>query len=81
MEQAFSKIVDLLFLAKQKGIEVVLNEERLQLRVEDNKTIDKNIVEQIKENKEAIIKFLSTNNWNARKTGNNHNRILLLTGR
>lgn len=50
--------IDLLYLAKKDGIDVILNEEQLQLKVPKNRIIDKNLIEDIKNNKKLIIDFL-----------------------
>jgi hypothetical protein len=76
MEQVFTKVIDLLYTAKQHGIEVILNNEKLQLKVAENKNIDKVILEQIKENKSEIIEFLSSNNWKSKRVDTNHNKVL-----
>ena len=75
MEQSFSKVIDLIYLAKQDGIEIVLNEERLQLKVPENKTIDKALLEQIRSNKSQIIDFLSNQNWQSKAVTKHHNKI------
>ena len=75
MQQVFTKVIDILYLAKQNGVEVVLNKERLQLKIAENKVVDKGIVELIKENKEAIIEFLASKNWKSTTINSNHNKI------
>ena len=45
MEHSFNKVIDLLFLAKQEGVEVVFNDERLQLKVGENEDINEMIIE------------------------------------
>src|SRR5688572_3008172 len=75
MEQSFTKAIDLIYLAKQDGIEIILNDERLQLKVPDNKVIDKKLLEEIRTNKSLIIEFLSNSNWQSRIVTKNHNRI------
>ncbi|HET9278298.1 MAG TPA: condensation domain-containing protein, partial [Flavitalea sp.] len=76
MEQSFTKVIDLIYLAKQDGIEIVLNDERLQLKIPDNKVIDKKLLEEIRSNKNQIIEFLSNENWKARTVSKNHNKII-----
>src|SRR5688572_4018771 len=58
MSQPFAKAIDLLYLAKQNGVDVSLNEDQLQLKLPKNKSIDKDIIEQLKSNKHQIIDFL-----------------------
>jgi hypothetical protein len=76
MEQEFTKAIDLIYLAKQDGIDIVLNEERLQLKIPDNKIIDKSLLEEIRNNKSLIIDFLSNENWKSRSVKKNHNKII-----
>ncbi|MEP7253817.1 MAG: condensation domain-containing protein, partial [Ginsengibacter sp.] len=58
-------VIDLLYLAKQNRIDIRLEEGRLQLKVPKN--ADKNLLEEIKENKEAILDFLNSNNTVSKK--------------
>ena len=58
MSQPFAQAIDLLYLAKQNGIDVALNEDQLQLKLPKNKTIDKDLIEQLKSSKQQIIDFL-----------------------
>ncbi|MEO6231488.1 MAG: amino acid adenylation domain-containing protein [Ferruginibacter sp.] len=66
IEAMMNKTIDLLYLAKQQGIEIVLNEEQLQLKLPKNKSIDKNLLQDIKDSKEAIIDFLRNNQRSVR---------------
>ena len=59
MEQTFNKIIDILYLAKKDGVEFILNGEKLQLKVASSKTIDKDLLEDIRNNKHLIIDFLN----------------------
>ena len=70
MEHEFNKVIDLLYEAKQVGVEVVLNEERLQLKVPENQTIGKELLEEIKKNKQEIIAFLSNDSWQSKTISN-----------
>jgi len=63
MEPSFLKAIDLIYLAKQQGVEIILNNEQLQLKVQEDLDIDKTLLEQIKANKKSIIEFLSNENW------------------
>ncbi len=67
----FNKAIDLLFLAKQSKIDIVLNEGQLQLKLPKNTSIDKNLLQNIKDNKEAIVDFLKDNSRNT----NSQNKI------
>ncbi|MHA4842637.1 amino acid adenylation domain-containing protein [Flavitalea antarctica] len=75
MEQSLTKIIDLIYLAKQNGIDFVVTGERLQLKVAENKKIDKTLIDQIKDNKQAIIDFLNNKDWATTSVENNHNKI------
>src|SRR3954468_13199822 len=66
-----TKAFDILYSAKQSGIDIVLNEDQLQLKLPKNKDIDKNLIEEIKNNKKSIIDFLSDH----KKINGNTNRI------
>ncbi|MEO6720286.1 MAG: hypothetical protein ABIN67_07955, partial [Ferruginibacter sp.] len=63
MEKEITKVIDLLYLAKLDGIEIILNDDKLQLKVPENKKIDKSLLDEIKNNKKSIIDFLSNGNW------------------
>ncbi|MEO6588660.1 MAG: condensation domain-containing protein, partial [Pyrinomonadaceae bacterium] len=75
MEQTFDKIVDFLYLAKQGGVEFVLNGEQLQLKVAENIIVDDILLEKIKKNKGLIIDFLSSNDWKSKKVDKNYKKI------
>jgi len=59
MEETFTKAIDILYLAKQNGVDILLNGDRLQLKIPEDKTIDNNLLEQIRANKQTIIDYLS----------------------
>ncbi|MFN2440683.1 MAG: condensation domain-containing protein, partial [Chitinophagaceae bacterium] len=71
----FKEVIDLIYLAKQNDVDIVLNGERLQLKVPENKSIDKNLLEEIRNNKQAIIDFLGNENWKSKKVNENYNKI------
>ncbi|MCU7552953.1 condensation domain-containing protein, partial [Chitinophagaceae bacterium LB-8] len=75
MEYVSTKAIDLLYLAKQNGIEIILEEEQLQLKIPHNVNIDEGLLQLIKENKKLIIEFLSNRNWKSIKVNKNYNRI------
>ncbi|MBK8551801.1 MAG: hypothetical protein IPL53_12345 [Ignavibacteria bacterium] len=54
-------VIDLLYLAKQNGIDILLVGEQLQLKLPKNKDIDKDLLRQLKDNKALIIEFLRDN--------------------
>jgi hypothetical protein len=55
----FRRAINLLHLAKQSEIEILLKEEQLQLRLPKNKVISQSLLKEIKDNKQLIIDFLS----------------------
>jgi hypothetical protein len=59
MESMPLKAIDILFSAKQAGIEIVLHNDQLQLKLPQNNNIDDDLMHQIKENKQLIIDYLS----------------------
>ncbi|MBC7913798.1 MAG: AMP-binding protein, partial [Pyrinomonadaceae bacterium] len=63
MEETFTKVIDILYSAKQDEIEIILNDGRLQLQIPENKSINPDLLNEIKVNKEQIINFLSNENW------------------
>ncbi|HET9279980.1 MAG TPA: condensation domain-containing protein, partial [Flavitalea sp.] len=67
MSQSFEKVIDLLYLAKQNGVDVALNEDQLQLKLPKNRSIDKGLVEQLKNNKQLVIDFLKEHAKSANK--------------
>ena len=58
MSQRFTKAIDTIYLAKQNGVDIALNEDQLQLKLPKNKAVDKNLIDQIKTNKQIIVEFL-----------------------
>ena len=66
-----SKAIDLIYLAKQIGIVMLLVEGQLHVRLPKNKEIDNKILQDIKDNKEIIIEFLKENN----RTNNQQSKI------
>ena len=74
MEQ-ITKVIDLIYLAKQNNVDVMLNGERLQLKVPEGINIDQNLLEEIKNNKQQIIDYLKNENWKSTTVEKNHNKI------
>lgn len=64
-------IIDLLYRAKESRIDIFLNEGQLQLKLPKEKDYDKNLLEEIKSNKEDILFFLKNNE----RTGKKNNKI------
>ena len=75
MEQTFNKIIDLIYIAKKDGVEFILNGEKLQLKVADSKTIDKDLLEDIRNNKHLIIDFLNNDEWKSKKVNGLKSKI------
>src|SRR5438045_821079 len=69
-----TKALEILYKAKQNGIDIVLNEDQLQLKLPKDKSIDQNIVTEIRSNKKIIIDFL-VNNERISKSQNGINKI------
>jgi amino acid adenylation domain-containing protein len=63
MEEIFTDAIDIIYLAKQNDIDIILNGDQLQLKIPKDKIVDKNLLEQIKARKKLIIDFLSNSNW------------------
>jgi hypothetical protein len=57
-----NRAMDLLYLAKQSQVEILLNEEQLQVKLPMNGHIPENLLKEIRENKKLIIDFLRTHN-------------------
>ena len=66
MEQTFNKTIDLIYTAKQAGVELFLNGEKLQLKHAENKTIAKDLLEEIRNNKNVIIDFLKNDSFKSK---------------
>ncbi|MHA4842639.1 non-ribosomal peptide synthetase [Flavitalea antarctica] len=58
METQTTRAIDLLYLAKQHGMDILLNGEQLQVKLPKNGNVDKNLLEDLKNNKQLIIDFL-----------------------
>lgn len=59
MGQPFTKVIDLLYLAKQNPVDIDLQEDQLQLKLPRSKPVDKGFIEQLTSNKQQIIDFLN----------------------
>jgi amino acid adenylation domain-containing protein/non-ribosomal peptide synthase protein (TIGR01720 family) len=70
MKELFTKAIDILYLAEQNDVKIILNGDRLQLQVPENVVVDPLLIDEIRENKEAIINFLKQDSWNAKTGGN-----------
>lgn len=58
------KAIDLLYIAKQNGIDILLVEEQLQLKLPKDKSIDRNLLQELKDNKALLVDFLKNNKRN-----------------
>jgi amino acid adenylation domain-containing protein len=74
MEETFTRVINILYLAKQDEVEIILNDGRLQLKVPESKTINPTLLEEIRSNKDSIINFLSNENLQLKKV-NLQNKI------
>src|ERR1700751_519325 len=70
MKELFTKTIDILYLAEQNDVKIILNGDRLQLQVPENVVVDPLLIDEIRENKEAIINFLKQDSWNVKTEGN-----------
>jgi Condensation domain len=75
MEHTFNKVIDLLYLAKQDGVELLLNEDRLQFKIAENRVVNESLLKEIRCNKQSIIDYLVSNNGKATIIDSNHNKI------
>ena len=75
MEELFTKAIDLLNLAKQNDVAIILNDGQLQLKIPKGKIIDKNLLEELRDNKKLIFDFLSTDDLRLTIINNNNHRI------
>ncbi len=75
MEDSIRKVIDLLYLAKQNEVEVILNEGRLQLKIAENKKVNDSLLAEIRNNKQLIIDFLSNDQWKSVSVTGNYNKI------
>ncbi len=66
-----NKVIELLYLAKQNGIEILLADDQLKVRFPKNKEIDRSLLNEIKESKSHIVEFLK----DKKKQNNLNNKI------
>jgi hypothetical protein len=78
MRNEFFKAIDILHLAKQSGIKIILNNDQLKLTFAQNKSIDKGLLENIKGNKQVIIDYLANKNFKFNKVDKNQQQISVL---
>ena len=75
MEEIFTKAIDILYLAKQHDVEIILNGDQLQIKIREDKTIDKNLLEEIRANKKSIIDYLSNDAWRSGIVNDDNHKI------
>src|SRR5471030_1090169 len=75
MEEMFTKAIEILYLAKQKDIEIILNGDQLQLKIPKGETIDKDLLKELAANKKSIIDYLGNNNLRSTTVGNGNYEI------
>ncbi len=71
----YSKVIDLLYSAKQSGVDIILNKDQLQLKLHEDKTFDEKLLLEIRNHKQLIIEFLSRKNLKSEKIDNSYNKI------
>lgn len=62
-----NKIIDLISNARQNGIGISVNDDKLKLKVPRDTVIDEQLLEDIRCNKELIINFLNDDRWKSEK--------------
>jgi len=75
MEETFTKAIDILYLAKQNDVDIVLNGDQLQLKIPNDKTIDEDLLKEIRANKKIIIDLLSNDAWKSTIINNSNYKI------
>ncbi|MEO7766358.1 MAG: hypothetical protein ABIS01_02990, partial [Ferruginibacter sp.] len=75
MEHKFIKAIDLIYLAKQNGLEIILTDQRLQLKIAENSNIDESLLAEVRSNKQLLIDFLSDDSWKSKTVAKNYNKI------
>jgi amino acid adenylation domain-containing protein len=68
METTFQKAIDILYAARQKGVEILLNKNKLQLKIDENQEIDEHLLQLIRQNKQLLIDLLSEDGWKSKNT-------------
>jgi hypothetical protein len=64
------KAIDIIYQAKQSGVEIILNEDQLQLLLPENDEIDESLIQSIRDHKPSIIDFLKNSSGASRKNDN-----------
>lgn len=76
MDPRLNEAIDLIYSAKKNGIEIILRDnEKLQLKVDENRHVDEILLNRIREKKEAIIELLGQENWKSKEVTNEYNEI------
>lgn len=66
-----NKIIDLISCARQSGIDITLNEDKLRLKIPRDTIVDEQLLEDIRHHKALIIDFLSDDRWKSEKDESN----------
>jgi amino acid adenylation domain-containing protein len=66
----------LLHTAKRNGINIAVKNGSLQLKLTKDKTIDPDLLQQIKDNKELLLEFLNSDSWKALKSERFENELV-----
>ncbi|MBC8756868.1 amino acid adenylation domain-containing protein [Kordia sp. YSTF-M3] len=64
MTSANDTVLELLTNAKKQGVDVFLNENDLKVKIDKNKTVDQDLINNLKTNKTRIVDFLKAENKN-----------------
>src|ERR1700729_2096158 len=75
MQETLTKAIDILYLAKQHDVEIILNDNQLQIKIREDKTIDKDLLEEIRANKQSIIDYLSNDALRSGIVNNDNHKI------
>jgi amino acid adenylation domain-containing protein len=74
-DDKFKRAIGILYAAKQDGIDILLNNGQLQIKVPDDRNIDNDLLQQIRDYKQLLIEFLSDNTWQAKSSTGNYKRV------
>jgi amino acid adenylation domain-containing protein len=75
METTFHKAIDILYAARQKGVEILLNNDKLQIKIDQNQEIDEDLLQLIRQNRQSLIDLLSEDGWKSKTTSEEQDLI------
>ncbi|RDV11083.1 amino acid adenylation domain-containing protein, partial [Pontibacter diazotrophicus] len=75
MSNNFTEVISILGKAKKEGIKIFLEADKLKVKVEKNKNLDKLLIDEVKRNKQAIIDFLKSDEGNLKKINRSYKKI------